>query len=85
MNRTILYISIAIWFFLVNLPQVVPALNRIEPFLIVPFNLFWILGLNLIITVLIVWAFSGDGMKDRNIDFDQLKATARDDGLMEGL
>lgn len=85
MNRKILYASIAVWFFLVNLPQVVPALNRIDPFVIVPFNLFWILGLNLAITILIVWAFSSGGMRDQKINFQEIQDIARNDGLMEDI
>lgn len=79
-NKIIGFIGI-LWFILVNSPQFFPLLNRIEPYVFgLPFNLFWIWSLNLLMTAVLIFA----ALKVWNtpdIDVEALKQLTKEKGL----
>lgn len=80
MKRKLFYSCFSIWFILVNLPQLIPILNRIEPIIIgIPFNMFWIWGLNLIMTILVIIYVSSK--KNPDLDFSTIKDLVKKEGL----
>ncbi|WP_163969216.1 hypothetical protein [Oceanobacillus halotolerans] len=80
MNKKLFYTLFGLWFVIVNLPQFVPSLNRIEPFILgIPFNMVWIWVPNLLITILIIVYLAR--RKNPNTDWDEVKQLVKKDGL----
>ena len=74
-------IIIVSWFIIVNLPQVIPFLNRIDPLLFgVPFNIMWIWGWNLLISIYLVYC-ALKVWKTPSINIDKAREEARKNGL----
>lgn len=74
-------VIMTVWFIIVNAPQLFPALDRIEPAILgIPFNLWWIWGWNLAISIYLIYcAFR----KWKTYDFDVEEA--REDAFSRGL
>ena len=80
MKKTFTVIMIS-WFAVVNAPQLIPFLDRIEPSLFgIPFNFLWIWGWNIIISIYLTYcAFRV--WKTPKFDVGQAKEEAKANGL----
>lgn len=80
MSKRFFYSSFIIWFLLVNLPQFVPSLNRIEPIIFgLPFNMLWIWSLNLLITIIMIVFIVSHRLP--SINFKAIKNLVKEKGL----